>query len=52
MHYSSQHSPPILLTPSWLCYRTERNFDGGNISEFGGSPLIRQTKAIQISTYN
>ena len=33
-------------------YRTEENFGGGNVGEFGKSSVIRQTETIQISTYN
>ena len=36
----------------WIYYRMEGNFGGGNIDEFGESSVIRQTKTIQISTYN
>ena len=33
-------------------YRMERNFNKGNVSRFGKSSMIRQTKTIQFSTYN
>ena len=59
-HISSKAKPFLKKWPWYTCvlmvisktYRMEGNFSGGNVGKFGKLSMIRQTKTIQISTYN
>ena len=43
---------PALRIDSNLITVWRESLAGGNVGEFGESPVIHQTKTIQISTYN
>ena len=46
------HAAPLQVLPYKYTYHIAEKFDGGKFDEFGKSSVIRQTKTIQISTYD